>query len=161
MDHKSPEPDYYYKGQARIWTKSGIAKILDGVRARKSMGMIAEELGIPLRQRGIISGLISRARLRGELPPATRQQPRLSVTKAFRPPPSAPPCAPLQPVVINRSVPEKSKVRLKVVESPLMVTLFELKSHQCKFPIGDPRLSDFRYCGAHRIEGEALLFGSL
>ena len=35
---------------------------------------------------------------------------------------------------------------------PVHVTLMELESWMCKWPIGDPRREDFRYCGAKRHE---------
>ena len=33
------------------------------------------------------------------------------------------------------------------------VTLDALQSWMCKFPIGDPITPEFRYCGAHRLDG--------
>ena len=46
------------------------------------------------------------------------------------------------------------RVRLNVVESPTAVTIHGLERHMCKFPLGDPKLSDFRYCGKIQVENK-------
>ncbi len=49
----------------------------------------------------------------------------------------------------------KPKVVLPVIETPPepepvgMLTIMELQSHNCRWPMGDPRDTDFRYCGQH------------
>jgi GcrA cell cycle regulator len=37
--------------------------------------------------------------------------------------------------------------------SPKFLTLMELKPRHCRWPIGDPRSEDFRFCGAHKERG--------
>ena len=32
------------------------------------------------------------------------------------------------------------------------VTFFELEPHHCRFPIGDPKTEEFRFCGALRLD---------
>lgn len=38
---------------------------------------------------------------------------------------------------------------------PLRVPLFELESHMCRWPIGDPRMEDFAFCGLPQVEGRS------
>jgi hypothetical protein len=33
------------------------------------------------------------------------------------------------------------------------VTFFELEPHHCRYPIGDPKTKEFRFCGAPRLDG--------
>jgi GcrA cell cycle regulator len=44
------------------------------------------------------------------------------------------------------------RVRLRLIEDEKLVTLEQLKPDMCKWPIGDPLRSDFRYCGAVRVD---------
>ena len=54
-------------------------------------------------------------------------------------------------VQLARDPNKKERVRLKVIDSPTAVTLLELQPHSCRWPIGDPKRSDFRFCGACKI----------
>lgn len=48
--------------------------------------------------------------------------------------------------------PPESRIRLRMIdEKTTEVTLQELEKHHCRWPKGDPRHSDFRFCGAPRI----------
>ncbi len=50
----------------------------------------------------------------------------------------------------------KPRVRLRMIdENTTEVTHNELEWHHCRWPKGDPRHSDFRFCGAPRISGSA------
>jgi GcrA cell cycle regulator len=52
------------------------------------------------------------------------------------------------PKFMDEPMPKPPRVRLKVVvDHPTAVTLQELKESSCHYPLGDPRLSDFRFCG--------------
>ncbi len=44
------------------------------------------------------------------------------------------------------------------VEMP-HVTLHELQSHMCRFPLGDPMEESFRYCGKHKVDGHSYCAG--
>lgn len=46
------------------------------------------------------------------------------------------------------------RVRLKLLDNPAYVTFAELQSHHCKWPFGDPKQPDFRFCGCTRVEGK-------
>lgn len=46
----------------------------------------------------------------------------------------------------------KPRVRLRMIDKATAeVTLQELEWHHCRWPKGDPRHSDFRFCGAPRL----------
>lgn len=53
----------------------------------------------------------------------------------------------------NRAPPTSKRVRLKLIQDPRYVTLLELEPHHCRWPIGDPKQSDFRFCGCDRVAG--------
>jgi GcrA cell cycle regulator len=40
-----------------------------------------------------------------------------------------------------------------VVPMSLRVTIIELKESMCRWPLGDPATSEFRYCGSHTASG--------
>ena len=40
-----------------------------------------------------------------------------------------------------------------VVPMSLRVTIIELKEAMCRWPLGDPASSEFRYCGSHAASG--------
>jgi GcrA cell cycle regulator len=40
-----------------------------------------------------------------------------------------------------------------VVPMSLKVTIIELKESMCRWPLGDPSSSEFRYCGSHAASG--------
>lgn len=105
------------------------------------------------KTRGQISGVIFRARERGLVGAV-----RVNVVK---PPP--PPKAPKATVNFSTvrlaaklavPVPKKPRVRLRLIENSTVVTFAELEPHHCRWPIGDPRLSDFRFCGCTRVLGK-------
>lgn len=47
--------------------------------------------------------------------------------------------------------PKVKRVRLRVIESQTAVTFAELEKHMCRWPLGDPKQSDFRFCGCNRV----------
>lgn len=109
--------------------------------------------------RGKISGLLHRARANGLVEQAHRgqiAQPK-SVAKEVKPA-----CEKVDPAsvkvakLVQRLAKQKSKrrVRLRLIESEHAVTFADLEPHHCRWPIGDPRNSDFRFCGCRRVIGK-------
>lgn len=47
--------------------------------------------------------------------------------------------------------PKAKRIRLRVIESKTAVTFAELENHMCRWPLGDPKQSDFRFCGCNRL----------
>jgi hypothetical protein len=138
------------KGE-RDWTKFGIESVLADFGTGKQITEIAKLYNTT---RGSISGVIARARLRGEFP-----LPIKSPTKGVRKRKtvSGPRYDPVELRLIaaikqlGKKPPEQHRVRLRVIESDTEVTLEQLQSHHCKWPIGDPKLPDFRFCGKQRL----------
>ena len=127
---------------------------LDG----RSASQIATELGMGVTRNAVI-GKVHRLGLAGRpkaaVPTAT---PLRKVVKpvarphetAFAEPvfDSAPPL----PVVLKPIVPTPA---LADFEAPLceQVTIMELRESSCRWPMGDPTSTDFRYCGARTPSG--------
>lgn len=134
------------------WTdeekKIAIAMFTDGF----SMGAIGDKLG---RTRNAVSGQLDRHRRKANGTQTTKlRRGSKVVAKAVSKP------------KVDKRIPKTTKsfpwipkktrkvhrVRLRLIESETAVTFAELQPHHCKFPSGDPRNSDFRFCG-HNREG--------
>jgi GcrA cell cycle regulator len=48
---------------------------------------------------------------------------------------------------------EQPEFESVVVPMSLKVTIIELKESMCRWPLGDPATSEFRYCGSHAVSG--------
>jgi GcrA cell cycle regulator len=115
-----------------------------------SASQIAKQLGGVTRN--AVIGKVHRLGLSGR---ATPSKPARTVFKAPRP---ARPVA-AAPAVQRRS-PEPlaalqahaSPVRY-IEEAPGMATVLTLAAHMCKWPIGDPALDNFTFCGRRSSEG--------
>jgi|ERR1700722_2926491 len=110
-----------------------------------SYGHIAKEIG---KTRNAVAGQVFKLRKRGVIlenrPPAII---RVKKAKERAAPKTR---VRLTPTTVPEQ-PEPKRVRLQLIESPTAVTFGELAPHHCKFPIGDPRRSDFRFCGGQRL----------
>lgn len=53
-------------------------------------------------------------------------------------------------ITLKKPIQTQRRVRLKLIESDTAVTIKELEGHHCKWPLGDPKQPDFRYCGCQR-----------
>src|SRR5512146_2129090 len=113
-----------------------------------SASQIAKQLGGVTRN--AVIGKVHRLGLSGR---ATPSKPARSVFKAPRPsrPVSVPsgPRRMAEPVV---RAPHPSPVRY-VDEAPGTATVLTLGAHMCKWPIGDPALDNFTFCGRRTDEG--------
>ena len=115
-----------------------------------SASQIAKQLGGVTRN--AVIGKVHRLGLWGRAPPS---KPQRTVFKAPRPqrPVAAAPSAPrriAEPVAAAPSSP--SPVRY-VDEAPGTATVLTLGAHMCKWPIGDPSLDSFTFCGRRSEEG--------
>lgn len=135
------------------WTRTGIQAVIALYELKVPIKEIAAKLDCT---KNVIVGVIHRARERGDMPryEAKPTKTEKRVRKRVHVGPKKDPITlkvkamvaqALKPVVVP-------KVRLKVIKSPTAVTLEGLKPHMCKWPLGDPRYSDFRYCGGQRLE---------
>jgi GcrA cell cycle regulator len=116
-----------------------------------SASQIAKQLGGVTRN--AVIGKVHRLGLSGRAAPS---KPARTVFKAPRParPAAAAPSAPrriAEPAVANLA-PQVAPVRY-VDEAPGMATVLTLAAHMCKWPIGDPSLDSFTFCGRRSGEG--------
>lgn len=44
----------------------------------------------------------------------------------------------------------KERIRVRLIETNTPVKLVDLESHHCRFPLGEPKNPDFRFCGASK-----------
>jgi len=114
-----------------------------------SASQIAKQLGGVTRN--AVIGKVHRLGLSGR---ATPSKPARTVFKAPRParPAAAAPSAPrrLAEPVAHQAPP--TPVRY-VDEAPGSATVLTLGAHMCKWPIGDPSLDSFTFCGRRSGEG--------
>jgi GcrA cell cycle regulator len=117
-----------------------------------SASQIAKQLGGVTRN--AVIGKVHRLGLSGRAAPS---KPARTVFKAPRParPVAAAPSAPrriAEPAVATATAVQPSPVRY-VEEAPGTATVLTLGAHMCKWPIGDPALDNFTFCGRRSGEG--------
>jgi GcrA cell cycle regulator len=112
-----------------------------------SASQIAKQLGGVTRN--AVIGKVHRLGLSGR---ATPSKPQRTVFKAPRP---ARPVAPAiaAPRRIAEAAPQQSAPVRYVDERPGTATVLTLGAHMCKWPIGDPSLDSFTFCGRRSDEG--------
>ena len=105
-----------------------------------SASQIAKQLGGVTRN--AVIGKVHRLGLSGR---ATPSKPQRTVFKAPRP--ARPAAAPSAPRRIAEPL-SAAPVPLRLVdEAPGLATVLTLGAHMCKWPIGDPALDSFTFCG--------------
>ena len=128
---------------------SQIASLLGHGLSRNAVIGKVHRLGLAGRARSPSSG-ISRPRRSAPSPAAHRAAaPRLAAA-APRMTRGATALA-LAPRALMDAEPEAFES--VVVPMSLRVTIIELKEAMCRWPLGDPASSEFRYCGSHAASG--------
>jgi GcrA cell cycle regulator len=113
-----------------------------------SASQIAKQLGGVTRN--AVIGKVHRLGLSGRAAPS---KPARTVFKAPRPArPVAAPSAPRRIAEPTALSPQPSPIRY-LDETPGMATVLTLAAHMCKWPIGDPSLETFTFCGRRSGEG--------
>ncbi len=112
-----------------------------------SASQIAKQLGGVTRN--AVIGKVHRLGLSGR---ATPSKPQRTVFKAPRP------ARPVTPAItaprrIAEAVPHQSAPVRYIDERPGTATVLTLGAHMCKWPIGDPSLDSFTFCGRRSDEG--------
>ena len=112
-----------------------------------SASQIAKQLGGVTRN--AVIGKVHRLGLSGR---ATPSKPQRTVFKAPRP---ARPVAPAiaAPRRIAEAAPQQTAPVRYIDERPGTATVLTLGAHMCKWPIGDPSLDSFTFCGRRSDEG--------
>ncbi|MFN3582919.1 GcrA family cell cycle regulator [Phenylobacterium sp.] len=129
------------------WTDERIEKLKKLWQYGLSASQIAKQLGGVTRN--AVCGKVHRLGLSGS---ATPSKPQRTVFKAPRParPAAAAPSAPRR--IAEPATPAPAPVRY-VDEAPGMATVLTLGAHMCKWPIGDPAMDNFTFCGRRADEG--------
>ena len=110
-----------------------------------SASQIAKQLGGVTRN--AVIGKVHRLGLSGR---ATPSQPSRPVFRAARPRPTvAAAPAPRREPLIRPAAPVPSPV----LDLPGTATVLTLGAHMCKWPIGDPSMDNFTFCGRRSGEG--------
>lgn len=154
MDLASARSELLAHGAIQLvagWSNEEFFKLLEMYSNKCTLAAMATHFG---RTKGQISGLLFRARQNGLI-----QQVHRSIIVKVSPPAEVAPK--VDPASINelklvqrlRQKAKKRRVRLRLIEDQNQVTFAELEPHHCRWPIGDPRLPDFRFCGCNRVEG--------
>ena len=132
------------------WTDERVESLKKLWQDGLSASQIAKQLGGVTRN--AVIGKVHRLGLSGR---ATPSKPARPVFKAPRPArPAAAPAAPrriAEPTVAVASAPAPAPVRY-VDEAPGSATVLTLGAHMCKWPIGDPSLDSFTFCGRRSEE---------
>ena len=112
-----------------------------------SASQIAKQLGGVTRN--AVIGKVHRLGLSGR---ATPSKPQRTVFKAPR---AARPAAPViaAPRRIAEAAPQQTAPVRYIDERPGTATVLTLGAHMCKWPIGDPSLDNFTFCGRRSDEG--------
>lgn len=126
------------------WGPEEKAEAIEMFNSKKySMGAIADKFN---RSRNAVAGLLHRHRqAEGFTTPKASGRPR----KADKRIPTTVVSVPFIRMA-TRKPPKKQRIRLRLIENETAVTFKELEPHMCKWPLGDPRQSDFRFCGCTR-----------
>lgn len=126
-----------------VWAKVDADKALEMFNAGASYGTLEVHFQ---KSRGSIAGLINRFRVKGL---AVRSIERVKVHKARRPRRPDPIA-----VAIIAKPPQVApkRIRLRMIENDTEVTFAELQPYHCKYPFGDPKQSDFRFCGKMKCD---------
>jgi len=116
-----------------------------------SASQIAKQLGGVTRN--AVIGKVHRLGLSGRAAPS---KPARTVFKAPRPARPATSVAPSAPRRIAEPAAHAAQAPAPVryvEEAPGMATVLTLGAHMCKWPIGDPSLDSFTFCGRRSSEG--------
>lgn len=138
------------------FTSEDDQKIIELFKEGYSMGAIGNQIK---RSRSSVAGRISRLRikLKEEVLLPRRGEPpkgRVKVVETPSKPRSSLDRQELTTLDEGASPLRKPRIRLRMIDRETAeVTLQELEWHHCRWPKGDPRHSDFRFCGAPRVSG--------
>lgn len=124
-----------------------------------SEGAPMSAIGVAIgKTRSAVGGFVSRAREGGDLAFAARTNKPLMANKATKPKGGTHQLNGAVAFVVARKMlkqkeEQQKRIRLRLIECQTVVTMAELQPHHCRFPLGDPRQSDFRYCGHYKVDG--------
>lgn len=144
------------------WNEASVATMhklwLDGLSARE----IAAALGSGCTRNAVIGKLHRTKLFSRDAPkmnpvrpgkPAPARRPETRIVRTYPKAKPAPPARPVPaPEIAAADPPPKIDPNAPLPKSRPVV-LFDLKPHHCRWPLGDPKIETFRFCGAPR-DGE-------
>lgn len=133
------------------WTDERVEMLKKLWQDGLSASQIAKQLGGVTRN--AVIGKVHRLGLSGRAAPSKPARPAFKAPRPARPAPAAITVAPRrapEPAVI--AAPAAPTPRY-VEEAPGSATVLTLGAHMCKWPIGDPALDSFTFCGRRSAEG--------
>ena len=141
------------------WTEDRVEVLTKLWADGLSASQIAKQLGGVTRN--AVIGKVHRLGLSGRAKPsrpATRRasKPAKPRTTAAKPRARAKPRVPSIPKIKSATVstPLPAPVEAKPLPNGEFATILTIRDHMCKWPIGDPGDSGFRFCGRRAKEGE-------
>jgi GcrA cell cycle regulator len=135
------------------WSNEQIALLIEMYNQGCTMSAIGNRLG---KTRSAVGGQLNR--LRAHCVEALAPKRFVMHPEGVRAKSTAQPIPSLvlRPKVIRvRPRTPEPRIRLRMIDSETAVTLTELEPHHCRWPNGDPRRSDFRFCGCPRVSLKA------
>lgn len=126
------------------WTDDRVSLLKKLWGEGKSAAEIAKALGGGVTRNAVI-GKAHRLKLSNRLSPI-QQNRRVSVPSTPR--------APREPSHISRVAPAQNN--RKIVEADIKiigVKMMDLKERMCRWPVGDPKDADFKFCGCETVPG--------
>lgn len=115
-------------------------------KAGASANAIAGEFGEPFTRQSVYKLIVRRGEVARETPE------RLVVRGRQRPPPKPKKPKPAPPVYRLAALPAQERA---LPEPSGPVSFDDLRSHHCRWPIGEVNSPDFGFCGKRRIEGKS------
>lgn len=131
------------------WNQELLASLTEFAKIGLTAGQIAAKTG---RTRSAVIGKIHRHKI-----PWNHQWGQLIGKRERNRKPSH---ARASPAVMDARLREKISRREQPPPAPIIepqvgtVTLADLQPHHCRWPFGDPRTLEFRYCGLTQIDGK-------
>ncbi len=132
------------------WTEDRVEVLTKLWAEGLSASQIAKRLGGVTRN--AVIGKVHRLGLSGRAKPSrpktvskTRSAPKRTAVK---------PRTPRKPAPVVQAPPPPPPVEAKPLPNGEYATILTIRDHMCKWPIGDPAASDFRFCGRRIKEGE-------
>ena len=132
------------------WTEDRVEILTKLWAEGLSASQIAKRLGGVTRN--AVIGKVHRLGLSGRAKPSRPKT--VSKTRSAPKRVAAKPRAPRKPAPVVQAPPPPPPVEAKPLPNGEYATILTIRDHMCKWPIGDPSASDFRFCGRRVKSGE-------
>lgn len=134
------------------WTEDRVEVLTKLWAEGLSASQIAKELGGVTRN--AVIGKVHRLGLSGRAKPSRPSVKRTKKPATARTRTPAVPRAPKAKPVVAETPPPPPPLEAKPLPNGEYATILTIRDHMCKWPIGDPSSSEFRFCGRKNKAGE-------